>query len=111
MIRPFAEFTIRCNSAGAAAYKIQTGEEGISLPDPIATAILLDPALSLHASNHLVEVEVASDLTRGMTVVARLGVTGDDRNRKLWEDATASSVCWKLDVPGWKSSLINSLRS
>jgi purine nucleosidase len=111
---PLADFTIRCNSTGAAAYKIQTGEDGISLPDPIAMAILLNPALNLESSKHLVEIETASDLTRGMTVVDRLGVTTDARNRTVWADtlahATPSDICWKLDVPGWKSALIQSLR-
>ena len=111
---PLADFAINCNSTGAAAYKIQTGEEGISLPDPIAMAILLDPALSLDSSKHLVEIETTSDLTRGMTVVDRLGVNNDERNRLIWADsrthALPSDICWKLHVPGWKSALIDALR-
>ena len=109
-----ADFAIRCNSAGAAAYKIQTGEDGISFPDPIAMAILLDPTLNLESSKHLVEIETASELTRGMTIVDRLNVTTDDRNRAIWADTRAhtlpSNICWKLDIPGWKRALIDSLR-
>jgi len=111
---PIAGFAIRCNSTGAAAYKIQTGEDGISLPDPIAMAILLDPALNLSFSKHLVDIETASELTRGMTVVDRLNVTTDSRNRALWGEtrtqAVPCDVCWKLDIPGWKRLLIESLR-
>jgi purine nucleosidase len=111
---PLADFAIRCNSTGAAAYRIQTGEDGISLPDPIAMAILLNPALNLHFSQHFVEIEIASELTRGMTVVDRLNVTADGRNRPVWAETLAQSapcdLCWKLDVPGWKSLLIESLR-
>jgi purine nucleosidase len=111
---PLAEFAIRCNSAGAAAYQVQTGEVGISLPDPIAMAILLDPALSLSSSRHMVEVETASELTRGMTIVDRLGVAADERNRLSWSHAAAtaalSNICWKLDVAGWKTALLDALR-
>ena len=111
---PLADFVIQCNSTGAAAYKIQTGEDGISLPDPIAMAILLDPALSLESSAHLVEIETTSELTRGMTIVDRLNVTTDDRNRIIWADTRAhalpSNICWKLDIGGWKRALIDSLR-
>ncbi len=111
---PLSDFAIRCNSTGAAAYKIQTGEDGISLPDPIAMAILLDPALNLSSSRHLVEIETASELTRGMTVVDRLNVAGDSRNRTAWADTSANAqpsvICWKLDIPGWKSALADALR-
>jgi purine nucleosidase len=111
---PLADFAIRCNSTGAAAYQVQTGEVGISLPDPIAMAILLDPTLSLLSGKHFVDIETSSELTRGMTVVDRLGVTGDQRNRLSWRDthaiAVPSNICWKLDIPGWKSALLNSLR-
>jgi purine nucleosidase len=111
---PLAQFAIGCNSSGAAAYKVQTGEDGISLPDPIAMAVLLDPALSLRSSQHLVEIETTSEITRGMTIVDRLGVAGDARNRKPWADALAHgrpvAVCWELDVRGWKAALFAALR-
>jgi purine nucleosidase len=110
----FSEFAIACNSVGAAAYKVQTGEAGISLPDPVAMALLLDPRLSLEASKHFVDVETESELTRGMTVVDRLGVARDLRNRAVWADTLShgqpASICWKLDVAGWKSALIEALR-
>src|SRR5262249_4735495 len=38
---PLAEFTIRCNSVAQEAYRVQTGDIGISLPDPISMAITL----------------------------------------------------------------------
>jgi len=108
-----AEFAIHCNSAGAAAYKVQTGEVGISLPDPIAMALLLDPRLSLETSKHFVEVETASELTRGMTVVDRLRVANDRRNLPVWGDMIShglpASICWKLDVAGWKRALMEAL--
>jgi purine nucleosidase len=110
---PLAEFAIRSNSVAAEAYHTQTGDHGISLPDPIAMAITLQPELCTASSMHYVDVEAASDLTRGMTVVDRLGVAEDERNRDLWEWAVKrqvkTRVCWSLDVTGWKAALLRSL--
>jgi purine nucleosidase len=96
-----------------AAYRAQTGEVGISLPDPIAVAVALDPTLCTHAGDHFVDVEVASELTRGMTVVDRLNVAGDDRNRSLWQPLIAKNkkirVCWTIDIPRWKDTLYHAL--
>lgn len=111
---PLADFAIRCNSTAMEAYRTQTGEIGISLPDPVAMSVLLDAALCLEASSHYVEIEADSDLTRGMTVVDRLNVAGNDRNRQVWSESLGSgsriSVCWKLDVPRWKTMLLEALR-
>jgi purine nucleosidase len=109
-----ARFAIASNSRAREAYFEQTGEHGVSLPDPIAMALLLDPALALEASEHDVEIECASELTRGMTVVDRLNVTRDERNAPRWREvhdhARTAKVIWKLDVPGWKRLLLESLR-
>jgi purine nucleosidase len=106
---PLAEFVIRSNSAAAEAYRVQTGETGISLPDPIAMAIALQPELCLSAGRHYVDIETASELTRGMTVVDRLDVAADERNSGLWswalEARVKTHVCWTLDVQGWKAAL------
>jgi purine nucleosidase len=110
---PRAEFAIRSNSAAAEAYGVQTGETGISLPDPIAMSIALKPQLCTSSSVHYVDVETASDLTRGMTVVDRLAVAENKRNRGLWEWALKAQVktrvCWTLDVDGWKVALLAAL--
>jgi purine nucleosidase len=106
---PLAEFAIRSNSVAAEAYHRQTGEQGISLPDPVAMSITLQPALGTASSMHHVDVETTSDLTRGMTVVDRLAVAQDARNRGLWEWAlkgqARARVYWTLDVTGWKAAL------
>ena len=111
---PRAEFAIGCNSTAAAAYYAQTGEHGISLPDPIAMAVLLDPELMVSSSMHFVEIETISELTRGMTVVDRLDVAADARNRDIWHEAharaTKTKVCWGINVAGWKAALIEALR-
>jgi purine nucleosidase len=102
---PLAKFAIECNSRGMEAYREQTGEVGISLPDPIAMAIALDASVCNSASDHLVDVEVASELTRGMTVVDRLNVSEDERNRDTWRDAGRVRVCWTIDHARWKAAL------
>ena len=111
---PLAEFTIRCNSVASDAYYKQTGEKGISLPDPVSAAITLQPNLCTHSSMHYVDIETASELTRGMTVVDRLGVAADERNRVTWEWALIGQVktriCWTLDIAGWKALLYAALR-
>jgi purine nucleosidase len=110
----FAEFAIRSNDTAARAYRTQTGEDGVALPDPTAMAILLDPALSVVSSNHYMDVQVDSGITRGMSVVDRLNVAHDARNRGAWievlERGRKHTVIWEMDIPGWKQSLLQALR-
>jgi purine nucleosidase len=62
---------------------------------------------------HFVDIETASELTRGMTVVDRLNVAGDERNRELWSSALKSQakthICWTLNIDGWKAELFSAL--
>jgi purine nucleosidase len=107
---PIASFAVECNSTAQEAYYKQTGERGISLPDPVAMAIALDPAICTSSSRHRVEIEVAGELTRGQTVVDRLDVSGDERNREMWENSREVQVCWTIDVVRWKAALFAALR-
>jgi purine nucleosidase len=109
---PLARFATDCNSHAMEAYRIQTNEVGIALPDPVAMSIALDPSISTGESRHHVDVEIASDLTRGMTVVDRLDVAGDERNRTLWKaalDRGKATVYWTIDVARWKAALCSAL--
>jgi purine nucleosidase len=112
---PLADFAIRCNSTAQQAYLKQTGEYGISLPDPVAMSIALNPALCKSSSHHFVAIETSSDLTRGMTVVDRLNVAADSRNKDTWAEPlkrqNKTHLCWSLDIPGWKAALYSSLES
>jgi purine nucleosidase len=109
----FAHFAIECNSTARAAYRVQTGEDGISLPDPVAMSIALDPSIGTRVSRHYVDVETASELTRGMTVVDRLGVATNHRNRGVWADLIQREpnvkVYWAIDALRWKQALYGSL--
>jgi purine nucleosidase len=109
-----ARFAIECNSHAREAYKVQTGEQGISLPDPVAMCLALDPTVGTAWSSHYVEIETQSELTRGMTVVDRLNVSADDRNRAVWAQVQQkeykAKVCWTLDTKRWKDALFSALR-
>ena len=109
-----AKFAIECNSAGQAAFFEQTGEHGIALPDPVAMAIALDPSIVTAQSKHFLEVETESELTRGMTVVDRLNVTHNARNREVWSASLASghhaNIIWTIDNARWKQALFHALR-
>jgi purine nucleosidase len=109
-----SRFAIECNSHARQAYKRQTGEDGIALPDPVAMCLALDPTIGTEWSSHAIEVETQSELTRGMTVVDRLNVTADERNHAVWAQALRTQhkarVCWSIDNKRWKEALFLGLR-
>ncbi len=109
---PLARFAVECNSHARAAYKIQTGEDGICLPDPVAMCLALDPSVGTDWSDHYVEVETQSELSRGNTIVDRLNVASDERNQAVWRSALQqkAKVCWTIDNARWKQSLYKALR-
>jgi purine nucleosidase len=109
-----ARFAIECNSRAREAYMEQTGEDGISLPDPVAMSVALDPTIGNQWSEHYVDVETGSELTRGMTVVDRLNVAADERNQEVWAQALQkgmkAKICWTIDNRRWKEALFSALR-
>jgi purine nucleosidase len=109
-----ARFAIECNSHARQAYFEQTREDGISLPDPVAMSIALDPTIATCWGEHYVEVETSSELTRGMTVVDRLNVAANARNRAVWSDLLAkgpnAKVCWTIETNRWRGALYAALR-
>ena len=111
---PLARFALDSNSYARHALMTQTGEDGICLPDPVAMAVALDPRVATVWGRHYVDVETGSELTRGMTVVDRLNVAADPRNREVWSSLVGrppnARVCWAVDVPRWKELLFDSLR-
>ena len=109
-----ARFAIECNSHARKAYRIQTGEDGICLPDPVAMCLALDPSVATAWSEHYLDVETQSELTRGMTVVDRLNVAADDRNQSVWaqvlQKKNKAKVYWTIDNRRWKEALDAALR-
>ena len=107
---PLADFAIDCNTTAAAAYFEQTGETGISLPDPTAMAVAIDPSIATSASAHAVMIECHSELTRGMMVVDQLNTAGDPRNVQLWpKGVPPARVVWTIDVPAFKQQLVDAI--
>jgi hypothetical protein len=49
-----------------------------------------------------------------MTVVDRLNVAADDRNRVVWAQAFEAKrktrVCWRIETKRWKEALFAALR-
>src|SRR5277367_201758 len=111
---PVARFAIECNSHAQKAFLEQTGEHGISLPDPVAMAVALEPSIVTSQSRHFLDVETGSELTRGMTVVDRLNVEGNERNRVVWADPLAvgnkAAIFWTIDNAQWKQALYAALK-
>lgn len=96
-----AKFAIDCNQHALKAGRELQGEIGLMLPDPVTMAIALDPLICTARRMHYVDVECASELTRGMTVVDQLNVTGKSPNVE---------VCWAIDAARWKETLYRALR-
>jgi purine nucleosidase len=111
---PVAKFAIECNSFAQQAFLKQSGEHGIALPDPVAMAVALDPSIVTSQSPHFIDVETGSELTRGMTVVDRLNVTHDERNRDVWAATLAANrkakIFWTIDNARWKQALYAALK-
>ena len=107
-------FAIECNSRAQQAFFEQTGEHGISLPDPVAMSVALHPEIVTSQSQHFLDVETASKLTRGMTVVDRLNVANNERNRDVWSASLArghqAKIFWTINNARWKQSLYAALR-
>ena len=88
--------------------------EQVDLLLALAMAVALEPAIVTGQSEHYVDVETESELTRGMTVVDRLNVAGDERNRELWrwavEGGKKAKIFWTIDNSRWKHALYEALK-
>jgi purine nucleosidase len=77
-------------------------------------AVALDESIVTLASEHFWDVETESELTRGMTVVDRLNVAADERNREVWEGqlerGQKAKIVWTIDNERWKEELLARLR-
>jgi purine nucleosidase len=97
-----AHFMLDCNATALAAIKEQSGSDTLELPDPTAMAVALDPEhVVARSGHHHVEIEHTSALTRGMSVVDSLEVTGRPAN---------TTVVWEIDVARFKSMVFDAAR-
>ena len=109
-----ARFVLDCNRLVMRSTHEQSGDPGLGLPDPVAMAVALDPAVCISRSRHHVEIETVSELTRGMTVVDRLGRARDTINEAAWGPMVRGfpnvMVCWGIDAARWKHALFRVLQ-
>lgn len=100
-----SHFTVDCNATAIEANFKQNGAKGIGLPDPTAMAVAIDPdGVVVRSSKHHVEIEADSALTRGMSVVDSLDVTG-----AMARGDVGAEVIWELDVPRFKSMVFTAV--
>lgn len=109
-----ARFVLDSNRVVIRSTREQSGDPGLGLPDPVAMAVALDPTICTSKSRHHVEVENMSELTRGMTVVDRLGRARDAINKDAWSAVAGGApnvtVCWEIAAARWKQALFSVLR-
>jgi purine nucleosidase len=109
-----ARFAMLCNSRARATHLKETGTDGITLADPVAMSIALDPTIGICWGRHFVDIETGSELTRSMTVVDRFNIAADAYNRSVWapliEKGPNAKVCWTIAIDRWKEALYAALR-
>ena len=105
------DFAIDCNKHATASSMEWLGDPGLGLPDPVAMACALEPAVVAQQSKHFVEISLDGP-TRGMTVVDQLGVGMSEPNiDSHWIDKRPNvNVVWAVDAPLWKETLYKTLR-
>ena len=77
---PLATFVIDIQKALIEFAMGKMGLDGFDLPDPIAMAVAIDPAVATVKQRRFVAVETGGQWCRGQTVVDRNGVTGREPN-------------------------------
>jgi purine nucleosidase len=77
---PLAEFCIDIQGAVTEFALHETKLAGFDLPDPIAMAYAIDPAVATETRQLFCAVETTSSITRGMVVMDLLGLTGREPN-------------------------------
>ncbi|CDN14084.1 MAG: nucleoside hydrolase [Richelia sp.] len=93
---PTAKLAMDCNRTALDASLQMQNSPGLTLADPVAMAIALEPEIITSQDKYFVDVEVTSELTRGTTVVDELNVLNRTPNMK---------VVWSIDIQRWKEIL------
>lgn len=77
---PLAEFSIDIQGAVTDFCATETKLAGFDLPDPIAMAYAIDPAVAVRTTEYHLSVETAGELTRGMVLMDKLGLNHREPN-------------------------------
>lgn len=87
-ISPLGEFCVAIQTHLRKFGMEKLGLAGFDLPDPIAMAVAIDPAVARVVKRLHVEIETTSSLTRGAVVVDHLGITENPPNADIVLEAS-----------------------
>ena len=106
-----ADFTIDCNKHALDSSQNWLGDPGLGLPDPVAMAVALNPAVTTKVSRHNVQVVIEGP-ARGMTIVDQLHVGESDPHiDEHWSHTERNiNVIWEIDSNEWKETLYKTIR-
>ena len=106
-----ADFTIDCNKHALDSSQNWLGDPGLGLPDPVAMAVALNPAVTTKVSRHNVQV-VIDGPARGMTIVDQLHVGESEPHiDEHWSHTERNiNVIWEIDSDEWKETLYKTIR-
>jgi len=106
-----ADFTIDCNKHALDSSQNWLGDPGLGLPDPVAMAVALNPAVTTKVSRHNVQVVIEGP-ARGMTIVDQLHVGESEPHiDEHWSHTERNiNVIWEIDSDKWKETLYKTIR-
>lgn len=106
-----ADFAIDCNKHALDSSQNWLGDPGLGLPDPVAMAVALNPAVTTKVSRHNVQV-VIDGPARGMTIVDQLHVGESEPHiDEHWSHTERNiNVIWEIDSNEWKETLYKTIR-
>ena len=106
-----ADFAIDCNKHALDSSQNWLGDPGLGLPDPVAMAVALNPAVTTKVSRHNVQV-VIDGPARGMTIVDQLHVGESEPHiDEHWSHTERNiNVIWEIDSDKWKETLYKTIR-
>ncbi len=104
-----ARFAVAANQAARDATRAESGEDKVPLPDAVAMAIALDPAVATHWSEHLVRVEESDEAKSGATILTPVTLHHSAMLSAPPPSAVPVRVCETIDDSRWKTILFNAL--
>lgn len=105
--RPLARFTMSILPPYLALYSRRFGSEAVTMHDPLAMGLLLDPSLALERVRLDTRVETAGELTAGMTVADRRSLIGPGYDQPIHP----LDIPLEVDTPRFIAMLMGALLS
>lgn len=105
--RPLARFATRIMPPYLQIYSRRFGFEAVTMHDPLAMALLLDPSLALERARLDTRVETSGELTVGMTVADRRPLIGPGFD----QPTHPLDIPLEVDTPRFIAMLMDALLS